>query len=176
MTLLLLSAYLFSTLVYRFFFGGEEFHMRSRWMLVFAAARNGFESLRARVFGQPREHVHDARQYGVKTAYGIGMIHGVGAETGTQALVITTAVGAGSKVMGVVALSMFVLGVLMSSNTIVRRADDGELRFEPAAPGHLRRRRSLRGGLQPLRRHLLRAAFERLAAEPRPVLQLDRRR
>jgi hypothetical protein len=116
-TLLFLAAYLFYSL-YRFFRGGEEFRIRSRWMLVFAAVRNAFEVVRARVLGQQEHHVHEAQQYGVHTAYGIGMIHGVGAETGTQVLVITTAVGAGSQVMGVVALVGFIAGLLISNSIV----------------------------------------------------------
>jgi high-affinity nickel-transport protein len=43
------------------------------------------------------------------------MIHGIGAETGTQVLVIATAVGAASKIAGVVALLSFVAGLLVSN-------------------------------------------------------------
>ncbi len=116
-TLLFLAAYLFYSL-YRFFRGGDKFRIRSRWMLVFAAVRNAFEMVRARILGRPEHHVHEAQQYGVRTAYGIGMIHGVGAETGTQVLVITTAVGAGSQAMGVVALAGFILGLLISNSVV----------------------------------------------------------
>ncbi len=116
-TLLFLSAYLFYS-IYRFFRGGEEFQLRSRWMLVFAAVRNAFEAIRARVLRRPHQHVHEAQRYGVRTAYGIGMIHGIGAETGTQVLVITTAVGAGSQVMGVVALVGFLIGLLISNSVV----------------------------------------------------------
>jgi len=116
-TLLFLAAYLFYSL-YRFFRGGEEFRIRSRWMLVFAATRNVFEMVRARVLRRQRHHVHEAQQYGVHTAYGIGMIHGIGAETGTQVLVITTAVGAGSQLMGIVALAGFIVGLLLSNSIV----------------------------------------------------------
>ena len=46
------------------------------------------------------------------------MIHGVGAETGTQVLVIATAVGAGSKAMGVATLLTFVLGLIISNSVV----------------------------------------------------------
>ena len=46
------------------------------------------------------------------------MIHGVGAETGTQALVIATAVGATSKTTGVLALMAFVVGLLISNSFV----------------------------------------------------------
>jgi high-affinity nickel permease len=116
-TLIFLAAYLFYS-VFQYFRGGQEFRLRSRWMLVFAGARNAIGVVRERVFGRPHQHVHEAQQYGVRTAYAVGLIHGVGAETGTQVLVIATAVGAGSQVMGVAALGAFVVGLLIS-NTIV---------------------------------------------------------
>ena len=118
-TLLFLAAYLFYSL-YRFFRGGGEFRIRSRWMLIFAGVRNGFNWLRSHVSGEhPHDHdVHGADQYGVRTAYGVGLIHGIGAETGTQVLVIATAVGAGTEVMGIAVLMMFVVGLLISNSFI----------------------------------------------------------
>ena len=116
-TLIMLALYLFFS-VYQYFRGGQEFRLRSRWMLVFAGVRNGIGAVRARVFGKPYEHVHEAQQYGVKTAYAVGLIHGIGAETGTQVLVIATAVGAGSRAMGVAALGAFVVGLLISNSIV----------------------------------------------------------
>ncbi len=57
-------------------------------------------------------------QYGPRTAYTVGLIHGIGAETGTQVLIIATAVGAGTKAMGVAALLFFVLGILISNSFV----------------------------------------------------------
>lgn len=116
-TLVLLAVYLFFSL-FQFFRGGGEFRLRSRWMLVFAAVRNGYSMLRAKLFGRPHEHVHEAQQYGMRTSFSVGLIHGIGAETGTQALVIATAVGAGSRGMGVVALTAFVCGLLVSNSIV----------------------------------------------------------
>ena len=118
-TLVLLAVYLFYSL-YRFFRGDGEFRIRSRWMLVFAGVRRGVRWLRSRVSGEhPHEHdVHGMDQYGARTAYGVGLIHGIGAETGTQVLVIATAVGAGTKAMGVAAMMAFVLGLLISNSFV----------------------------------------------------------
>ena len=117
-TLVFLAVYLFYAL-YRFFRGDGEFRIRSRWMLIFAGVRNGFGWLRTRVWGgHEHHHAHASDQYGVRTAYGVGLIHGIGAETGTQVLVIATAVGAGTKVMGVAALMAFVLGLLISNSFV----------------------------------------------------------
>ena len=116
-TLIILAAYLFFS-IFQFFRGGAEFRLRSRWMLVFAGVRNAFGLVREKVFGRPHEHVHEAQQYGVKTAYAVGLIHGIGAETGTQVLVIATAVGAGSRAMGAAALGAFVAGLLISNSIV----------------------------------------------------------
>ena len=118
-TLVFLALYLFYSL-YRFFRGDGEFRIRSRWMLVFAGVRKGFRWLRSRVSGEhPHDHdIHGMDQYGARTAYGVGLIHGIGAETGTQVLVIATAVGAGTKAMGVAAMMAFVLGLLISNSFV----------------------------------------------------------
>lgn len=47
------------------------------------------------------------------------MIHGVGAETGTQVLLIAAATGASSTATGVAALFAFVTGVLISNSFVV---------------------------------------------------------
>ncbi|HEV8574006.1 MAG TPA: hypothetical protein VGR43_04785 [Dehalococcoidia bacterium] len=116
-TLLFLAAYLFYSL-YRYFRGEGDFQLRSRWMLVFAGVRNLWGALRERLFGHQHEHVHEAQRYGVRTAVGIGVIHGIGAETGTQALVIATAVGAQSQAAGIVALIAFLVGLLISNSAV----------------------------------------------------------
>src|SRR5437879_2304217 len=86
-TLVVLGAWvLFS--VYQYLRGKGEFRLRSRWMLVFDFVKYGWGALQARIHGH--EHVQSAHatQYGPKTAFGVGMIHGIGAETGSQALQI----------------------------------------------------------------------------------------
>jgi hypothetical protein len=115
-TLLFLAAYLFYS-VYRYYRGGGQFQIRSRWMLVFAGVRNAWHWARSHI-GQ-HEHVHvEAQNYSSRTALGIGVIHGIGAETGTQALIIATAVGATSQGVAIGALIVFVVGLLIS-NTVI---------------------------------------------------------
>jgi len=125
-TLVLLSFYLFFSL-YRYFRGGEEFRIRSRWMLVFAVVARTYHRLLHRLSGE-HQHVHasaDQYQYGRRTAYGIGLIHGVGAETGTQVLIIGAAVGAGSKGMGILTLLAFVAGILISNSLVALATTSG---------------------------------------------------
>jgi high-affinity nickel-transport protein len=59
--------------------------------------------------------------YGGGAAVGIGMIHGIGFETPTQALVFVTAAGAANRAAGVLVLACFLLG-LLAANTVVAMA------------------------------------------------------
>jgi hypothetical protein len=59
--------------------------------------------------------------YGAGVTLGIGMIHGVGFETPTQALVFVTAAGAGSRAAGLLVLVCFLVG-LIAANTVVAAA------------------------------------------------------
>src|SRR5438093_12160102 len=56
-------------------------------------------------------------QYGPRTAFGVGMIHGVGAETGSQALLLAGIAGV-TGATGIVILLAFIVGLLLS-NTLV---------------------------------------------------------
>ena len=58
------------------------------------------------------------RGYGRATSFGVGMIHGVGAETPTQVLLFLTAAGIGGPGAGVLLLGVFLLGLLLS-NTVI---------------------------------------------------------
>jgi len=59
--------------------------------------------------------------YGGGVAVGVGMIHGIGFETPTQALVFVTAAGVGSRAAGLIVLGCFLAG-LLAANTVVALA------------------------------------------------------
>jgi high-affinity nickel-transport protein len=59
--------------------------------------------------------------YGQATTFGVGMIHGIGAETPTQVLLFLTAAGAGGGMAAVGLLVCFLVG-LLTSNTLVALA------------------------------------------------------
>jgi high-affinity nickel-transport protein len=86
-------------------------------MLIFDFIRYGWGALQARIHGHEHTPSVHATQYGPKTAFGVGMIHGVGAETGSQALLLAGIAGV-TGVTGVVILLAFVAGLLVS-NTLV---------------------------------------------------------
>jgi high-affinity nickel permease len=105
--------------VYRYARAGEPFRIRSRWMLVFDGVRYAWRRFQARLHGHEHVEPLEMSSYGTKTAFGVGMIHGVGAETGTQVLLIASVGGAASAGLGVPMLFAFVIGLLLSNFVIV---------------------------------------------------------
>jgi high-affinity nickel-transport protein len=116
LTLVLLGVWVLISVV-QYMRGKGEFRMRSRWMLVFDGARYAWDRLQARIHGHEHRPMAHASQYGPRTAFGVGMIHGVGAETGSQALLLAGVAGV-TGAQGVVILVAFIVGLLVS-NTLV---------------------------------------------------------
>ncbi len=57
-------------------------------------------------------------EYGVWTSFGVGMIHGIGAETPTQVLLFATAAGVAGGVAGVALLAVFVTGLFLANTGV----------------------------------------------------------
>jgi len=115
-TLVLLGIWVVISVV-QYVRGEGEFRMRSRWMLVFDGVRYAWDRLQGRIHGHRHEPIAHASQYGPKTAFGVGMIHGIGAETGSQALLLAGVAGV-TGAQGIVILAAFIAGLLVS-NTLV---------------------------------------------------------
>lgn len=143
-TLVALGVYVFVSLIRH----GRDFRLRSRWMLLFSGIRRGSRWVRSRLsngvgeeardagsgdpsllhhghHGRPGHHHHGTpepddtfRNYGTGTALGVGMIHGVGAETPTQVLIFIAAAGAGGTAVGVAVLLAFIVGLVLSNSVI----------------------------------------------------------
>jgi hypothetical protein len=142
-TLVLLGVYVIVSLVRH----GRDFRLRSRWMLVFAGVRRGARWARQRVrvggngpedqagvdpslwhhghHGRPGHHHHDRPErddafmnYSRTSAFTVGMIHGVGAETPTQVVIFLAAAGAGGAGVGILVLAAFIVGLLASNSLI----------------------------------------------------------
>jgi hypothetical protein len=105
--------------VFRYARRGESFRLRSRWMLVFDGVRYSWRHFQARLHGHEHTEPLEMSSYGPRTAFGVGMIHGIGAETGTQVLLIAAVGGAAASGLGVPMLLAFVLGLLISNFAIV---------------------------------------------------------
>ena len=98
---------------------GTEFRLQSRWMLVFRSVRYAWRWFQARIHGHAHVEPVEMSSYGRRTAFGVGMIHGFGAETGTQVLLIAAIGSASSQGLGVPMMFAFILGLLISNTAIV---------------------------------------------------------
>ena len=105
--------------IYRYARAGESFRLRSRWMVVFDGIRYGWRRFQARLHGHEHVEPLEMSSYGPRTAFGVGMIHGIGAETGSQVLLIAAVGGASSAGLGMPMLAAFVVGLLLSNFAIV---------------------------------------------------------
>lgn len=70
------------------------------------------------ILRRTKNHTHEIRSYGVATTFGVGMIHGIGAETGTQMLLLASVGGAGNSALALCLLLVFVIGLLISNSII----------------------------------------------------------
>jgi hypothetical protein len=84
--------------------------------------------------GRPGHHHHDQPEsdedvpnYGPSTAFGVGIIHGIGAETPTQVVIFLTAAGAGGPLVGILVLLTFIVGLVASNSVITLGSSFGYL-------------------------------------------------
>ena len=113
-TLLFLAAWVFWSL----FHNPHQFVLRSRWMLLFAGIRSAYRWMMSRVTGRVYPASEVPRTYGAVLSFAIGMIHGIGAETGSQALLFASVAGATTTVAGSTLLVAFVVGLIVSNSLI----------------------------------------------------------
>lgn len=126
LTLVVLGIWVFVSL-YNYARHGGEFRLRSRWMLVFDGVRHVWRRFQARLHGHEHVEPMEMSSYGPRTAFGVGMIHGIGAETATQVLLLATIGGAASVGLGLPMLLAFVVGLVVSNTAIVVLSASGFL-------------------------------------------------
>jgi high-affinity nickel-transport protein len=129
-TLLILGCWVFYSL-FLHLQGNSKFELKSRWMLIFAFIQHALKKFRKTPAANAKIQVNP---YGKRTAFGVGMLHGIGAETGTQVLMIAAVAGTSSRSLGISMLLCFILGLLISNTTIAILGSIGFLtstRFKP---------------------------------------------
>lgn len=102
-TLILLGIYV----LFSIFKDGQNFKLKSRWMLVFDAIQYGYHKL--------LHNFRASHHHRTLPPFGIGMIHGVGAETPTQVSAFLVLLGIGGGAKAVLFLIFFVLGIFISN-------------------------------------------------------------
>jgi high-affinity nickel-transport protein len=131
LTLVLLAALVFRSMCLSLK-GEAELRLQSRWMLLFDWLQSVF--CRSRVHTDGTAKSARIKQYGKRSAFGIGMIHGIGAETGTQVLLIASVGGAGNQDLGLAMLLSFVIGLFLSNLFVAVLSSTGfatSSRFQP---------------------------------------------
>lgn len=127
-----------------------SFAAKSRWLLLFSAVRRLFTAIRLGMglaSQTEHEHNHDSVHHeldptetgashthphshdvtgatGVASTVGIGMLHGIGAETPTQVLLFLAAATAGTAA-GIGALAAFVIGLVVANSIVTIVASTG---------------------------------------------------
>lgn len=80
-------------------------------------------SVATRTHGHPHAHVMEMpadpfTEYGRRTAFGVGMLHGIGAETPSQVVLFATAAGVGGRLGGAAVLGAFVAGLFLGNSLL----------------------------------------------------------
>lgn len=111
LTLILLGVFIVLNILVK----RKEFKFASRWMLLF----KGVIHLYNHLFGDRHHHpIEYPQNFGIRSSYLLGTIHGIGAETPTQILLFTTAAGMGGTSGGILLL-VFVAGLLASNSVVL---------------------------------------------------------
>jgi high-affinity nickel-transport protein len=101
--------------------------MRSRWMLVFDLVKSSYRKINPNKPDKELATGNAKREYGSGASLSIGVVHGIGAETGSQALLLAAAAGATSALTGSFLLIAFVVGLIMSNTLIAIATTTGLL-------------------------------------------------
>jgi high-affinity nickel permease len=117
LTLLLLGSWVVVALI-QYLRGKQSYQPKSRWMLLGDLISRARKWLRFKLTGSQNSRETVVTAYGFRTAFAIGVIHGIGAETGTQVLLIAAIGGANCHGLGTAMLFSFLAGLLVS-NTVV---------------------------------------------------------
>ena len=89
-------------------------------MLVFAGVRRVGERVRGHEHAHGHSHSPDVGfwSYGPATSVAVGALHGIGAETPTQVLLLTAAATAGGAAAGIALLGAFLVGLFLSNSVV----------------------------------------------------------
>jgi high-affinity nickel permease len=112
-TLLILGIWVFYSLNL-YFQNRKSFRLKSRWTLLWSLLQHFIQRVQNH-FGKPwAEKPFKLETYGLLGSFIVGIIHGIGAETGTQVLIIAS-VSSTNQSTGLAMLVSFATGLLLSN-------------------------------------------------------------
>jgi|Deesub1362A_J573_1020465.scaffolds.fasta_scaffold01149_13 high-affinity nickel-transport protein len=118
-TLIFLGGYVFYSLYKH---ANSDFRLLPRWALLLNGILTAYDILAAKLIGKERKTRKILESgYGGKTAFMIGGIHALGAETPTQMLVFVLATTAGiadKTFIGAVMIGIFTFGVILNNSLL----------------------------------------------------------
>jgi high-affinity nickel-transport protein len=134
-TLLILGAYVVYSVSRSLVRGDADFAPQSRWMLLISLVQNSVDRCRRASAGTTNAGENlVVRSYGAASVFFIGMLHGIGAETGSQVLLIAALGGANKNGLGLAMLFAFIVGLIVSNSCVAFFATKGisqSIRFRP---------------------------------------------
>lgn len=120
-TLVILGLYV----LYSLFRYGKNLTLKSRWMLVFDAIQFGYHKLLHNFNFYHNHPKLREEKYTLRTAFTLGIIHGVGAETPTQVAALAALLGIGGGVAGAFFLFFFIAGIFVSNLAVAFISSSG---------------------------------------------------
>lgn len=116
LTLVVLALWLLYTLFVSFKNNAEQ-SIPSRGLLLMGLFKRLTDKAKSKEERQSPA-INGPNTYGSGTAFGVGIIHGTGAETGTQILLLTAIGGSSGHNMAVAMLLSFIAGLLVSNSFV----------------------------------------------------------
>ena len=106
-------------IIYSLIINRGKLSITSRWIIlvrIFA-----YIARRIKYLFVNRRHVNTSvkRSYGASTSGLIGVVHGIGAETGSQVLLLAAVAGATTSLTATLVLSSFVFGMLITNSLMI---------------------------------------------------------
>lgn len=98
---------------------GEQFRPKSRWLVIFSLFREIHHYIHSKLDKHYVKPKYKTSKYTFIGAFTIGMIHGIGAETPSQVILLATSAGAVGRLTGGFYLLSFVTGLFIANSIIV---------------------------------------------------------
>lgn len=110
-TLIVLGVYV----LYSLYRHGRNFTLKSRWMLFFDVIKFDYHRFLHNFAFSHKHHGKQKETYEPQSAFAIGMIHGVGAQTPTQISVLAALLGIKDQAVAIAFLFAFVFGIFIAN-------------------------------------------------------------